>query len=145
MEQNKPILIESTTRPENPKPAIKFNGEWHPIVGDAAKYSKNLVRGAATVSLDDQGNVVFVKQANASQNGSIEQNQALPEQPQQQPKTNYLENNGVKHLVFSDLTDEDLRLALNNASTQYNVFATQTHLYHTVDGDLRWGAVIFIR
>lgn len=141
------ITIESTTKPTNPKQGIKFNGEWHTVIGNAAKYVKNLKPGPATIDMDEEGNIIFAQQERGSQNQN--QNQ---EQAKEESSPHYLEGGKpltVSHLVFSNLSDEELRLALNNACEQYGsplnygdkgVFASQTHF---VDG--KWSVVIFIR
>jgi len=59
--EEKKILLQSTTKPDNKKPALKFGDEWHEVKGNAQKYIKNLqIRNEYTVKLDDEGKVVFV-------------------------------------------------------------------------------------
>ena len=59
------------------------------------------------------------------------------EQKERPSLANY---NGVTHKVMDNMTSDELAKALNEASSEFNVFATQTHF---VDG--KWNAVIFMR
>jgi len=129
------IIIESTTKPENPKKGIKFEGNWHTVVGNAANYVKDLKPGKATITLDEKGNVTFIKQEKSIQTASND-----PEQGYNSNEPSVNHGNTTIHFVLSDLDDEGLRLALNGASEQYNVFATQTHRENG-----KWCAIIFAK
>lgn len=60
----------------------------------------------------------------------------------QTPQPNYLGSpkEPTKHMVIENVTGEELRKALNLASEQFTVFATQTHIENG-----KWYAVIFMR
>ena len=56
------VLIESTTKPENPKKGIKYNDAWHTVVGKAANYVNDLKQGdLVEVKEGDNGAVTFIQ------------------------------------------------------------------------------------
>lgn len=136
---NQETIIESITKPETPKKGIKFNGEWHTVIGNAANYVKDLERGPATVGLNEKGDVTFIKQGKSSQDAPSDQNNYYEKGPEVQESTSK-NVSGTKHFVMSELSDEELRVALNTASEQNNTIATQTHRENG-----KWAVVIYIR
>ena len=55
------VILESTTKPENPKKGIKYEGNWHTVIGKAANYVDRLnVGDTISVTENENRDVVFI-------------------------------------------------------------------------------------
>lgn len=55
------VEIQSNTKPGNEKPGIKYNDNWHSVLGKAANYVDTLQVGdKKEVRENDKGDVIFI-------------------------------------------------------------------------------------